>query len=109
MRSFEHLVRRADGWVFAPEDARRLAAVRIGLCALLALRLATADYGLVTGQPALFQPHSYMDLFQRMPSQELVTALQACGIVAALAAAAGWRFVQVCRWPSSAPWFSTGS
>ena len=90
MRRAESLLRRADGWVFAPEDARRLAAIRIGLCGLLALRLAITDYGAVAGQPAaLFQPLTYMNLFERMPSQEVATALQICGIVAALVAAAG--------------------
>lgn len=90
MRRLEHLLRRAEGWVFAAEDARRLAAVRIGLCGLLALRLSITDYGVVAGQPAaLFQPLSYMKLFDRMPSQEVATALQICGIAAALAAAAG--------------------
>jgi hypothetical protein len=84
-------MRRADRWVFAPEDARRLAAVRIGLCGLLAYRLATTDYGLVAGQPAtLFQPLTYMKLFDRMPSQEVATTLQIGGIVAALVAAAGF-------------------
>jgi hypothetical protein len=75
--------------VFAPEDARRLAAVRIGLCLLLSLRLAIADYGLAARQRELFRPHFYMDVFQRMPSQEVATTLQICGIVAALVAAAG--------------------
>jgi hypothetical protein len=87
--SAENVLRRAEGWVFAPEDARRLAAVRIGLCGLLALRMATADYGLAARQPALFEPHFYMDLFPRMPSLEVVTILQLCGIVAAVVAAAG--------------------
>jgi hypothetical protein len=67
-----------------------LAAVRIGLCGLLALRLAITDYGVVAGQPAaIFQPLSYMKLFERLPSQEVVTTFQICGIVAALVAAAG--------------------
>ncbi|MHB8642550.1 MAG: hypothetical protein ACYDA3_06675 [Gaiellaceae bacterium] len=90
MRRTEGLLRRVDAWVFALEDARRLAAVRIGLCGLLASRLATTDYSAVAGQPAaLFQPLTYMKLFARMPSQEVATTLQICGIVAALAAAAG--------------------
>jgi len=76
--------------VFAQEDARRLAAVRIGLCGLLALRLAITDYGVVAGRPAaLVQPLSYINLFERMPSQEVVTTLQICGVGAALVAAAG--------------------
>jgi len=83
-------MRRVDRWVFAAEDARRLAAVRIGLCCVLAYRLATTDYGLVAGQPpALFQPLAYMKLFDRMPSQGVATTLQICGIAAALIAAAG--------------------
>ncbi len=76
--------------MFAQEDARRLAAVRIGLCGLLALRLAITDYGVVAGRPAaLVQPLSYINLFERMPSQEVVTTLQICGVGAALVAAAG--------------------
>ena len=89
MRQLENLLRRADAWVFAAEDARRLAAVRIGLCGLLALRLATTDYGVAARQPALFQPHFYMDVFERMPSLDVSTTLQTCGLVAALLAAAG--------------------
>lgn len=90
MKRAETLLRRADGWVFAAEDARRLAAVRIGLCGVLALRLAISDYGAVAGQPAaLFQPLTYMHLFDRMPSQGVATTLQICGVVAALVAAGG--------------------
>ena len=85
----ETLLRRADGWVFSAEDARRLAALRIGLCLLLALRFAITDYGTVAREPGIFQPHFYMHLFARMPSPEVVTTLQVCGIVTALAAAAG--------------------
>jgi hypothetical protein len=76
--------------LFAPEDARRLGSIRIGLCCLLALRLATADYGSVAGQPeTLFEPRFYMRLFEGMPSLEAATALQLGGIAAALLAAAG--------------------
>src|SRR5205085_5778154 len=76
--------------IFAPEDPRRLASMRIGLCCLLALRLTITDYGVVAGQPAaLFQPVTYMNLFGRMPSHEVAAMLQRCGIVAALVAAAG--------------------
>jgi hypothetical protein len=76
--------------VFAPEDARRLGAIRIGLCCLLALRLATANFGSVAGQPeTLFEPRFYMHLFEGMPSQEAATALQIGGATAALLAAAG--------------------
>src|SRR5207248_840559 len=71
-----------------PEDARRLAAVRIGLCSLLALRLTMRNYDAVAEQ-AHFQPHFYMQLFERMPSEEVAATLQICGVVAAFAAAAG--------------------
>jgi hypothetical protein len=85
----EALLRRADAWVFAPEEARRLAAVRIGLCGLLALRLALTDYDTVAHEPGLFQPHFYMRLFEGMPSAGVAASLQLCGVVAALTAAAG--------------------
>jgi predicted DCC family thiol-disulfide oxidoreductase YuxK len=90
VRRAESLVRRVDAWVFGAEDARRLAAVRIGLCCLLALRLSSHSYDVIAGQPAaLFEPRSYMHLFDRMPSHELAATLQICGMVAALVAAAG--------------------
>jgi len=90
VRRPETLLRLVDGWVFAREDPRRLAAIRIGLCGLLAVRFAIADYGVVARLPAsFFHPVFYMKLFERMPSPEVATALQICGIVAALLAAAG--------------------
>ena len=75
--------------MFAPEDPRRLAAMRIGVCSVVALRLALADYAPRAERQSSFRPHFYMDLFLRMPSAETRTALQICGIVAALIAAAG--------------------
>jgi len=89
------LLERVDAWLFAAEDARRLAAMRIGLCLLLALRLATTDYAHVAQQQAsLFRPAplSYMRLFTHMPSHEVAIALQAVAIVATLLAAAGLVF-----------------
>jgi hypothetical protein len=86
----EELLRRVDRWMFAAEDGRRLASIRIGLCCVLALRLATTDYRSVAAQPAaLFQPIWYMKLLGRMPSQGVAGSLQICGFVAALCAAAG--------------------
>ena len=83
-------MRALDRFLFASEDARRLAALRIGLCALLAWRLATGDYTFVAGQPeALFEPVSFMKLFGEMPGHDLAVALQVAGVVAALLAAAG--------------------
>lgn len=83
-------VRAVERFVFAPEDARRLAAVRIGLCGLLAWRLAITDYAFVAGQPeALFDPVSVFELLARMPSEEITFVVQLTGVVTALAAAAG--------------------
>jgi hypothetical protein len=90
VRQLEQAARAAWGFVFAAEDARRLAALRIGLCSLLAARLAINDYGVVADQPAaLFQPLSYMKLLSAMPSHELASTAQAIGIATALLAAAG--------------------
>ncbi len=76
--------------MFSPEDARRLAAVRIGLFSLLAFRLATNDAASVAGQPdALFDAVSLFELLTAMPSVELATAVQVVGVLAALVAAAG--------------------
>lgn len=81
---------RLDGFVFAPERARRLAAVRIGLFGLLAIRLAIGDYGAVAGQPPeLFDPVSLFELLPSMPSPELTSVVQGAGILAAACAAAG--------------------
>jgi len=83
-------LRPAEGWLFGPENARRLAAVRIGFCGVLAVRLAITDYGAVAAQPrALFQPVFYMHLLGGMPSQDGARALQIFGVGAALVAAAG--------------------
>jgi hypothetical protein len=79
-----------ERFVFAPEDARRLAAFRIGVFGLLAARLAVNDYGRVADRPrALFDPISFFELLPSMPSAELTSVVQALGIAAALLAAAG--------------------
>ncbi len=84
-------IRATERFVFAPEDARRLAAVRIALFGILALRLATnGDYAAVAGQPAaLFDPISLFHLLPSMPSPGLTTVVQVAGVIAALLAAAG--------------------
>lgn len=88
--SFRGAVSGFHGWLMAPADPRRLAAVRIGLFSLLALRLATNDYGEVADQPrALFDPVSLFHLIPEMPSSELTSACQLVGVIAAILAAAG--------------------
>jgi hypothetical protein len=81
---------RIDGWLFAPGDPRRLAAVRIGLGGLLAARLAGGPYlELATQPPALFRPISFLRLLDRMPSPETVAVLQALALAAAVMATVG--------------------
>ncbi|MGZ4409848.1 MAG: hypothetical protein ACXVRZ_14470 [Gaiellaceae bacterium] len=82
-------MRRAERWIFAPEDARRLAGIRVGLCVLLAYRLAAHDYDAFAARHVRFLPHFYMDVFAHMPSPDLASGLQILGIAAALAAALG--------------------
>ena len=83
---------RAWDWIFAPGDARRLAALRIGLCTVLAVRLARGLYLGMADQPAaLFRPRSFMNLFPQMPSRGVVLALQVAGVGAAVLAGAGLR------------------
>ena len=81
--------RRLEGWLFAPGDPRRLAAVRIGLCGLLAIRLARGAYAeLATQPPALYRPISFLRLLDRMPSPETVAVLQALALGAQVRAGA---------------------
>jgi len=79
-------------WLFATGDARRLAAVRIGLCVALAARLSRGIYVELAEQPSeLFRPLSFMRLLPGMPSEGVVLALQLVGIAAAMLAAVGLR------------------
>lgn len=71
-------------------SARRLGAVRMGLCAVLALRLASSPYLALAEQPrALFRPISFMTLFERMPSPAVTRVVLIAGVALALLAAAG--------------------
>jgi predicted DCC family thiol-disulfide oxidoreductase YuxK len=79
-----------ERWIFAPGDARRLAAARIGLCGLLAVRLFRGPYLSLAGQPrSLFRPQSFMHLFPAMPSRGVVLPIQAIAVAAAGFAAVG--------------------
>ena len=110
-------MRRLEAWLFAPGDPRRLAVVRIGLCGLLAVRLATGPYAELASQPAaLFRPISFLRLLERMPPRGLVVAVQALALAGAVLAAAGlWTRVALPlawagvpagrgRWPAPALW-----
>ena len=84
--------RRIDAALVAPGSAHRLAAVRAGLAAVIALRVATGPYSQLAGQPAaLFRPPPFLSWLPAMPPVEVLVALQVLGTAAALAAAAGWR------------------
>jgi predicted DCC family thiol-disulfide oxidoreductase YuxK len=86
------LLTRAEAWLFAPGEARRLAAVRIGLCGLLAVRLSRGLYLSLAGQPpSLFRPRSFMHLLASMPPPGVVLAVQIVAVAAAVLAAVGWR------------------
>jgi hypothetical protein len=83
---------RIEAWVFAPSSARRLAAARIGLASLLAIRMSRGIYLNLSGQPrALFRPLSFMHVFGSMPSRHIVLIAQIVGVVAAVLAAIGLR------------------
>ena len=85
-------MRRPERWLFAPGDPRGPAALRIGLCSLLAVRLARPLYLGLAGQPkVLFRPISFMHLLGSMPSRPVTLAVQVVGVAAAALAAAGMR------------------
>jgi hypothetical protein len=85
-------VGRAEGWLFAPGDPRRLAGLRIGLCGVLAIRLAAGPYLDLAHQPAaLFRPISFMKLLPSMPPPAFVVPVQVLAVTAALLATAGLR------------------
>jgi predicted DCC family thiol-disulfide oxidoreductase YuxK len=91
-RHHASLMTRADAWLFAPGEARRLAAVRVGLCGLLAVRLSRGLYLSLAGQPpSLFRPRSFMHLFASMPPRGVVLAVQIVAVAAAVLAAMGFR------------------
>ncbi len=106
-RNRRNPLRAIERWIFAPEDPRRLAALRIGLFGVVAIRLATNDdYSRVAGQPAeLFDPVSLFHLLSSMPSPGLTSVLLAGGTIAAVAAAAGveprFTFPRRSRWRCS--------
>jgi hypothetical protein len=81
---------RVEAWLFAPGDPRRLAALRIGLCGTLALRLAFGPYLDLAHQPAaLFRPISFMKLLPSMPPPAFVLPVQVLAATAAVLATVG--------------------
>ena len=85
---------RLDRWLFAPEPPQRLAALRIGLCALLALRLGLRPnlyVDLAEQPPALFRPLSFAKLLAHMPPRGVLLAALVIGTLAAAIAAVGFK------------------
>jgi hypothetical protein len=90
LRRLEAAARRAEAWLYAPGDPRRLAALRIGLGAVLAVRLATGPYQELARQPAaLFRPISFLRLLDAMPPPTVVAVLQVVALAAAILATLG--------------------
>ena len=99
-------MRPLEAWLFAPGDPRRLAAVRIGLCTLLAARVAAGPYLELAAQPpALFRPVSFLRLLDRMPPPGVVVVLQVLAVACAVLAAVGlWtRVVLPLAWAAALP------
>jgi vitamin K-dependent gamma-carboxylase-like protein len=85
-------MRKIERWVFSAGTPERLAALRIGLSTVLALRLTRTVYLSIAGQPhSLYRPLSFMKLLHSMPSADVVLPIQVIGGIAAVLAALGWR------------------
>lgn len=84
------VIRRFNRWLFAAGDPRRLAALRIGLCLVVAARLARPLFAGLAGQPEpLFRPKSFMVLFDAMPGRTFTIEVQVLSIALLTAAAVG--------------------
>jgi len=84
------VIGRLDRWLFAPGDPRRLAALRISLCLVVAARVARPLFADLAGQPEpLFRPLSFMRLLDAMPGRGLTVAIQVATIALLLAGAVG--------------------
>jgi hypothetical protein len=86
------VIGRFDRWLFAVEDPRRVAAMRISLCLVVAARIARPLFIDLAGQPEpLFRPRSFMHLLDAMPGRGVTIAIQLTTIALLLAASAGLR------------------
>ena len=87
------LARRIDRWLFAPGPGSRVWGIRVGLLAVMAVRMAITPYHQLSTQPeVLFQPPHLIRFLDRMPSAGVIVAVQVVGVVAAACALAGRRF-----------------
>lgn len=84
--------RRLDEWLFSAIDARQIAALRIGLCTILLVRLFKHDFTTLANQPeGLYRPLSYMHAFSAMPSEGVTRVLFFVTVLAAFVSAIGYR------------------
>lgn len=91
---------RADGWLFEPGPARRLAALRSGLAGVVLLRIVLWPFmALATTPAALFTPPLFLSWLGGFPSRPVIFAIQLAGagaaigaLVARRGAAASFRF-----------------
>ena len=96
-------VERLDGWLFAPEAAGRVRAMRLLLALLIGARLATGPYRGLSGQPAaLFRPVWFLAWLDHMPSAGVLVGIEVVGLVGAALAVAAWHE----RWTFAAAWGS---
>ncbi|MET0901946.1 MAG: hypothetical protein ABWZ52_01780 [Acidimicrobiales bacterium] len=83
---------RVDRWLFAPEPAGRVRAMRAAIAALILLRLVTGPYPDLSGQPAaLFRPVWILSWLEQMPSHTVLVGLVIAGGIGAVLAIIGWR------------------
>jgi hypothetical protein len=84
-------VTRLRGWLddalWGPETALRLVVVHVGLSALIGLRIVLGSYRQLADTPsALVDPVPLLGWLDRMPSAEVIVAIQIVGALAAAAA-----------------------
>jgi hypothetical protein len=81
-----------DRWLFGEGDPRRLAAMRVLLCLVVATRVARPLFVDLAGQPEpLFRPRSFMHLLDAMPGPGVTILIQVLTIALLLAASVGLK------------------
>lgn len=79
--------RMVDTWLFAPGPGVRLWMIRTGFALLFGVRLAIGRHHELGGQPAaLFRPQLLWRALDAMPAAEVIGAVQAVGVLAAVLA-----------------------
>jgi hypothetical protein len=90
MNALARAGRRFDAWMFAAEPAVRLHGAITVLALAIGLRVALSPFRGLAGQPPeLFDPPFFLAWLDRMPSRDVIVALQVAGATAALLAVLG--------------------